>query len=134
MQTVTPFDTGKHHICIDFLLIDNTGTRHDCFGVVDTGAPRTEFSDAFLVHAGLIASVESDISIQPGLQTQKHDTLVLPSVVICGQSLKDFPVMVSRFDEGWGIGALIGLDFFRRFRVTIDYERGNLICEPYVVA
>jgi hypothetical protein len=38
--------------------------------------------------------------------------------------------MVSRFDPAWGIGALIGLDFFRRFKVTIDYGKAVLVCEP----
>ena len=28
------------------------------------------------------------------------------------------------------IAALIGLDFFRRFKVTIDYGEGVLVCEP----
>ncbi len=39
-------------------------------------------------------------------------------------------VYVSHFEKSWGIKALIGLDFFRYFRVTIDYKAGHLITEP----
>lgn len=44
--------------------------------------------------------------------------------------IKDFEVMVSRFDQSWGVAGLIGLDFFKRFRVTIDYKAGHLVTEP----
>lgn len=35
------------------------------------------------------------------------------------------------FEKHWGVDALIGLDFFRKFRVTIDYQAGQIITEPY---
>jgi len=69
-------------------------------------------------------------AIKPGLETQKYARILLPSLTICGHTLDDFKVMVSRFDPDWGIAALIGLDFFRRFRVMIDYGQGALVCEP----
>ena len=42
-----------------------------------------------------------------------------------------FEVFVSHFEQSWGIDALIGLDFFRRFLVTIDYVNGVLVTSPY---
>lgn len=129
MRTVTPFDTSKHHIYTKILLTDDLGDLFTFKGVVDTGAPWTEFSDRFLAHVGLIDPPELAVEIKPGLETQKYRKIVVPSMRICGQNVEDLEVMVSRFDPDWGIAALIGLDFFRRFRVTIDYERGELICE-----
>jgi hypothetical protein len=55
----------------------------------------------------------------------------LPSVIICGHKTECFDVFVSRFEKSWGIDALIGLDFFRRFMITVDYSNGFLITEPY---
>ena len=54
----------------------------------------------------------------------------------CRQSLyavngKSFEFFVSHFEQSWGIDALIGLDFFRRFLVTIDYKNGFLVTSPY---
>ncbi len=129
-NTITLFDTNEHHIHVPFSLVSPSGKTENPFGILDTGAPRTEFSDAFLVHMGFIGTPHFQIQIKEGLQTQKHGKIVLPSLVICGHTLQNFEVMVSRFDKSWGIAALIGLDFFKRFRVTIDYKAGHLMTEP----
>jgi len=55
----------------------------------------------------------------------------LPQVEICGRHFDLLEVFVSKLDESWGIDALIGLDFFRKFRVTVDYQIGFLITEIY---
>jgi len=130
MRTVTPFDTSQHHIHIEFFVTDQTGRRLRFDGVIDTGAPWTEFSDEFLARAGLVELSDDEVPIKPNLETQKYAKAVQPSLTICGHTLHDFQVMVSRFDAAWGIAALIGLDFFRRFKVTIDYGRGVLVSEP----
>jgi predicted aspartyl protease len=130
MRTVTSFDTSRHHIYVDFTVTNKSGNPYELSGVVDTGAPWTELNDAFLAHAGFIVSPDDEIPLKPGLETQKYAKILLPSIAICGQILDDFQVMVSRFDPAWGIAALIGLDFFRRFSVTIDYGQGVLVCEP----
>lgn len=130
MRTVTSFDTSKHHIYIDFTITDESGNPFELSGVVDTGAPWTEFNDAFLAHAGFFAPPDDEIPIKPELETQKYTKILLPSIMICGHTIDDFKVMVSRFDPAWGVAALIGLDFFRRFRVTVDYGQGVLVCEP----
>jgi hypothetical protein len=130
MRTVTPFDTAQHHIHTEFSVTDQSGCRLRFDGVIDTGAPWTEFSDEFLARAGLVELADDGIRIKPGLETQKYGRILLPSLTICGHTLDEFEVMVSRFDPAWGIAALIGLDFFRRFRVTVDYGQGVLVCEP----
>ena len=130
MRTVTAFDTTEHHIHTEFLVTNNPGQRLRFDGVIDTGAPWTEFSDEFLARAGLVELPDAEVPIKPELQTQKYAKILLPSITICGQTIDNFHVTVARFDPSWGIAALIGLDFFRRFRVTIDYARAVLICEP----
>jgi hypothetical protein len=73
----------------------------------------------------------SNTIIPTGLQTHKYGKLTVPSVKICGHEITAFEVIVSSFEASWGIDALIGLDFFRRFLITIDYSKGVLITEPY---
>lgn len=129
---ITPFDTTRHHIhikcCVTHPL---TGTHHSFDGILDTGAPRSEFADIILSQAGFITNADPEVVIKPGLQTQKYEKVILPAVEICGCVINDFEVMVSRFEKSWGIAALIGLDFFRRFRVTIDYHGGRIITESF---
>ena len=38
-------------------------------GILDTGSPRTEFSDQFLLYAGCLKSRRENAIIPPGLQT-----------------------------------------------------------------
>ena len=132
-HTSTHFDISRNHIHIRFFVTDYTGQRHSLDGVLDTGAPRSEFSDKFLVLAGFIKTPVHGIVIKQGLQTQKYGKLVLPKVEICNHLLENFEVFASRFDDSWGIAALIGLDFFRKFRTTIDYGRGEIIAEPLTI-
>jgi hypothetical protein len=127
LPTTTSFDTKRHHIHLSVLVKSvQDAAPWRLKAILDTGAPWTEISDESLRQAGLIDTISSSISIPQGLQTQRYGKLVLPEVTICNVYLRDIEVKVARFDEAWGIDALIGLDFFRLFPVKIDYERGIL--------
>jgi len=132
-STITTFDRKLPHIHIEFFVTDPSGIRRSFDGIADTGAPRTEFNDRFLTYAGFTPLPERNVHIKPGLETQKHSRLVLPSIEICDQTIKNLEVMVSHLDKSWGIAALIGLDFFRRFRITIDYDAGQIVTEPLML-
>ncbi|MBU0511128.1 MAG: hypothetical protein KJ638_05420 [Chloroflexi bacterium] len=127
----TSFDVSKHHIHLEFIVTDLNGIWHSVTGILDTGAPRTEFSDQFLTHTGFLDAKNEKTRLKPGLQTQKYGLIELPLVQICGHQIRSFEVFVSHFEQSWGIDALIGLDFFRRFLVTIDYKNGFLVTSPY---
>ncbi len=126
-ENITSYDTTKHHIHIDMIVTNPKGIIYNVAGILDTGAPRTEFSDQFLVHSGFIETKSEQVKLKPGLQTQKYGKIILPSVTICHHQINFFEVFVSHFEPSWGIDALVGLDFFRRFRVTIDYSNGILL-------
>ena len=130
-EHITSFDISKHHIHIELTITGPNGMLHSVAGILDTGAPRTEFSDQFLVHTGFLDSTYNEVAIKSGLQTQKYGAITLPSVTICGHHMNHFEIFISHFEQSWGIDALIGLDFFRRFLVTIDYTNGVLITSPY---
>ena len=129
-ENITFYETNKHHIYIDMTVTNPNGIIYSVAGILDTGAPRTEFSDQFLVHSGFIETQNETVSLKPGLQTQKYSKITLPSITICDHQIDCFEVFVSHFESSWGIDALIGLDFFRRFRVTIDYSNGILLTTP----
>lgn len=111
-----------------------SGRLRELDALLDTGAPSSEFSDKALQFAGLLDAPREEVVIKEGMQTQKYGRLVLPQIEICSHRLENLRVYVSRFEESWGIDALIGLDFFRQIKVTIDYQRGHLVTEPYAAA
>jgi len=126
LTTETAFDVNSHHIHLEIIVVNIKGIEFSVDAILDTGAPRTEFSDEFLFFTGFIDSIEENSEIQPSLQSQKYDKITIPQMQICGHYINDFEVFVSAFEETWGIDALIGLDFFRKFLVAIDYSKGKL--------
>jgi hypothetical protein len=131
MPNYTLFDTADHHIYVACHLVDWHGVTHAFRAIVDTGAPITEFSDEFLVSIGLIKAADlKAVSVSDLEQTKRYARLTLPKIDCLGQTMQNAPIRVSRFAEGWGVDALIGLDFFRQFRVTVDYQAGHIIAEP----
>ena len=132
MQHTTAFDTSKHHINLTAIVLDGKGVPQVFRAILDTGAPRSEFSDRFLKTINLLPTDQlPDVKIPTGLQTKKYGTAMLPHIECLGQTLKNVSVVISRFDESWGVDALIGLDFFRMFRVTVDYRQGLIITESF---
>jgi hypothetical protein len=106
-------------------------TEYEFRAILDTGAPWTEFSDQFFHAVGMISEIDRSVTAKPGLQTQKYGRLIVPHVVVCGHDIHELSVTVSHFEKHWGVDALIGLDFFKMFRTTIDYQAGHIITEPY---
>lgn len=131
MPNITVFDTNAHHIHFVAYITNANGKRSKLRAVLDSGAPHSEFSDQFLQYAGFIDKPAQEVKIKSGLQTQKYSRLTIPTVEICGHHIPEMGVYVSHFEKHWGVDALIGLDFFRRFRVTVDYKAGQIITEEY---
>lgn len=129
MPIVTTFDPTQRYIYLSVLVTMPTGRQRKLDAILDTGAPASEFGDRALQFAGLLKARKEEVLIQEGLQTQKYGRVIPPEIEICSHRIENLPVYVSRFDEHWGIDALIGLDFFRRFRTTIDYACGEIVTE-----
>lgn len=126
-----PFDTNRAHIHLECSVTNNNGYTFNFNAILDSGAPVTEFSDLFLLYADIWSQRDDEVSLKPGLQTQKYDKTTIPLIEIANQQLLEFEVYVSSFESSWGIDALIGLDFFRLFEVTIDYSKGQLLAKPF---
>lgn len=131
MSSVTTFDTRERYILLPVLVVSRNGQKDEFDALLDTGAPRTEFSDETLWHLGFLERADENVELPHGMQTKKYGRVVLPHVEICSRPIEGLEVYVSHFEKSWGIKALIGLDFFRRFRVTIDYKAGHILTERY---
>lgn len=131
MPNITPFDPKAHHIRFVGSMTSSEGVEYEFRAILDAGAPWTEFSDQFLHAIGMIPEIDQGVNTKPGLQTQKYGRLTIPHVIVCGHDIHGLSVSVSHFDKSWGIDALIGLDFFKMFRTTIDYMNAQIITEAY---
>lgn len=131
MPNITVFDPREHHIRLVGRMKTVGGLDYEFRAILDTGASFTEFSDQFLEVVGILPEIDRSVTTKAGLQTQKYRKLILPQVDIYGHVITEMPVYVSHFEKHWGVDALIGLDFFRMFRVTVDYKEGHIITEAY---
>ena len=131
MQNVTTFDPSQKYILLSIVVTNVAGEPYKVDALLDTGAPTTEFSDDTLEYLGFLEKKRDNVHVQEGLQTQKYGRVVIPKIDICSHAIENLDVYVSHFEKSWGIKALIGLDFFRTFRVTIDYNKGLILSEPY---
>ena len=128
MPTITTFDTSQRYIFLSVFIVATDEKPHEIDALLDTGAPRTEFSDETLQFIGLLKETKN-VSLKHSLQTQKYGRVIIPRIEICSHLINNLEVYVSHFDKSWGIKALIGLDFFRRFRTTVDYKAGQILTE-----
>ena len=135
MPHITPFDRDAHHIQLRVFVTNQEKEQYALRAILDTGAPASEFSDQSLQYIGLLSTQEpnKEVALQSGLQTQKYGKIVIPHIEICGHPTEELEVFISHFEKSWGVDALIGLDFFRRFRTTIDYKKGEIETEPFKV-
>lgn len=129
MPNITIFDPKDRYILFSVFVTAGDGKKYEVGALLDSGAPITEFSDEALQFIGLLKG-KKDVSLKPGLQTQKYGKIVIPQIEICSHTIDSLKVYVSHFDKSWGIDVLVGLDFFRRFRTTIDYQAARIVTEP----
>lgn len=116
MRHTTVFNISRHHIYLNSIITDGNGIEQIFRAVLDTGAPKSEFSDRFLKTIGILRKDDiKNVNIPTGLQTGKYGTITIPRLECMGQVLTNFQVIISKFEEHWGVDALIGLDFFRQF-------------------
>ena len=130
MPNITTFDTSARYIFLPVFVTTRKGKKHKFDAILDCGAPMTEFSDEALKMAGFLGEAQEIVELKSGLQTQKYGKTLLPQIEICSHPIDDLPVYVSHFEQSWGIKALIGLDFFRRFEVNINYKAGTIATTP----
>ena len=134
MQNITTFEPNENYIFFSVLATAKNGEPYKLVAILDSGAPSTEFSDETLQYLGFLdVPTKQDIELKHGLQTNKYGRIVLPHVEICSHSIHNLQVYVSHFEKSWGVDVLVGLDFFRKFRTTIDYQKGQIITEPYKI-
>lgn len=130
MRKITRFDITKHHIHTKFEVTSKFGKASSFSAILDSGAPFTELSDKSLQLAGYEATAGEHV-IKPDQETQKYSKIKLVKSIVLGQELDDWIVYISKFEKSWGVDALIGLDFFRQFKVTINYKEGVILSGRY---
>lgn len=94
---------------------------------LDTGATTT------LINAGMLFSLGYDpgsagerVQITTGSGVEFVPQVSLEKVVALGRELSDFPVLSHTLPPSSGVDGLLGLDFFRGQKLSIDFSEGEI--------
>ena len=95
---------------------------------LDTGATGTVINTATLVAVGYDPALASErIQVTTGSGVEFAPRLLLDKVVALGREHREFPVLCHTLPPSAGVDGLLGLDFFRGERLTVDFRTGRLI-------
>jgi predicted aspartyl protease len=123
-----PFDPGEGLIIAEARLWGPNGSDAFLFGL-DTGATETVVSVDNLAFLGYSLSnseranvfTASAIEFAPRVRVQRIGAL--------GHERSDFPVLAYNLPAEIGVDGMLGLDFLRGLRLTVDFREGQLSLE-----
>jgi predicted aspartyl protease len=94
---------------------------------LDTGATSTMVNQSRLMQLGYNpAAVPDRFQVTTGSGVEFAPRIPLNKIAALGQERDDFPVLCHTLPPSAGVDGLLGLDFFRRQRLTIDFRRGRI--------
>lgn len=97
---------------------------------VDTGATSTLFSREHLVRLGYdVASTRETVQVTTGSGVVNAPRLPVDTIAALDQEKRDFSVICHTLPASASVEGLLGLDFIRGQRLTIDFRRSEVVLE-----
>jgi len=97
---------------------------------LDTGATSSLINFSLLVATGYDPALSRDrVEITTGSGVEFAPRLTLNKLAALGQTFVDFPVLAHTLPSSAGVDGLLGLDFFRKRKLTLNFRRGRLLFE-----
>jgi predicted aspartyl protease len=124
-----PFDPGQGLIIVETGLSGPNGSDTFRFGV-DTGATETVVKVGALAFLGYGFSLDSErVRLIMGGGAQFAHRVVVRRISALGQERSNFPVLAYTLPAEIGVDGMLGLDFLRGRKLTVDFRQGNLLFE-----
>jgi len=99
---------------------------------LDTGATTTMISAAPLATIGYDPALSPDrVQVTTGSGVEFVPRLQVSGLKVLGQELLAFPVLCHTLPPSATIDGLLGLDFLRGKKVTIDFRRGQITFDSF---
>ena len=98
--------------------------------ILDTGATRTMVSREIAVDLGYdLAAAGERSQVITGSRIETMPIIAIDRVVALGQERRNLPVLCHTLPAGSPVDGLLGLDFFRGQKLTIDFRAGLVTLE-----
>jgi len=123
------FDSKKGLILIKVSVTGTTRTE-DAWFALDTGASTTVINRSLLERIGYTGKDFSDyIFITTGSGKEKTSIMPVKKIVALGQTRVKFKVLAFELPPTTFVDGLLGLDFLRKKKITIDFLSGKIEIE-----
>jgi predicted aspartyl protease len=97
---------------------------------IDTGATSTCIRAARLLLLGIdVAAAPERRSFSTATGVEFAARVPVPAMWVLGQKRVNFPVLALPLPQSTQVDGLLGLDFFRDQRLTIDFQQGRVTLE-----
>ena len=97
---------------------------------LDTGATSTILSSAILVAVGYAPAPSGErVRMTTGSGVEYVPLVNVERILALGTQQMDFPVISHTLPPTASVDGLVGLDFFREQRLTIDFRAGEITLE-----
>jgi len=124
------FDPLGRLVVIRTILTGPTGTHQLRFGV-DTAATRTAVAGHVLQLLGYREPPQSErLTARTGSGATRAGLVTITRIQALKRVRTEFPVLWLALDPGVMVDGLLGLDFFRRLILTVDFARGDISLDP----
>ena len=120
----TYFNPAENHIAVLARLFGPKGDSTARL-VLDTGASRTLVNRDIVERLGYSLSADLPTArVATGSRIENMPMLVVSRIAALGRDLTNLEVLCHNLPAGTTIDGLLGLDFFRNQRLTIDFREG----------
>lgn len=129
-MTIKEFDPDAFGIVIFGTLSGNEGIRRRVKMVLDTGATYTVIPWYIAEELGYNPAASKEfISMTTASGTIEAPLITIDSVSILDMQVKSQKVIVHNLPESSHVDGLLGLNYLKHFKLTIDFKKGILTLE-----
>jgi predicted aspartyl protease len=128
MSRPFPFNPSRPLIVVDAEMVSaDRSFRHNMTLALDTGASRTMISWPIASRLGYkpeFSPLVERTKIVTGSGIEYVPEITTTEICCLGKALRRLPVLVHDLPAEIRVDGLLGLDFLRRFRLTVDFKKG----------
>lgn len=125
-----PFDPNAPILLFECVL--EFKSQHICIMAVDTGSSYTIISEAAAIQVGFdLSQVAESATFSDASTTHLVPKVTLKSFTLADAKVDNLDVLCYSLPEEHGIDGVIGLNFLRHFRITLEFEQGILILDRF---
>jgi len=118
------FDPGRNHILVSVRITGPTKVAITRMAL-DTGATRTSLDQEIAAELGYgVDSSTETVRVATGSQFESVPVIGVERIEALGNHKENLPILSKSLPTGLPIDGLLGLDFFRNHRLTIDFREG----------